>query len=195
MLRKDLPPLDMYLDHAVSLDRDVFLARHPWPILVIPEPDPKVMAKLIRPDTMIHHDDETKMLDDLSSAKMSGASLDALVLEVRPKPGSSPRKMMIGRAPEADVVLIDETISRMHAELSWDVGTQQAMIMDLGGRNGTMVDGMKLPPRGDAELVPGAIVIFGALATRYYSPEAFLAWLSTGAPRAGAAPMPWPRDR
>jgi hypothetical protein len=194
MLRKDLAPLDSYLADAISLDHDEFLLRHPWPILVIPEPDPKVMAKLIRPDTMIHHDDETQMLlNDPSSPRMSGASLDALVLAVRPKPESTPDKMTVGRAPEADVVLIDETISRMHAVISWDAIKERATLTDLGGRNGTFVDGQKLPAKGKSTLIPGSVVIFGALNTRYYSPRAFLAWLQTGAPRAGAAPGHWPK--
>lgn len=193
MLRKDLPPLDSYLADAVTLDDNEFLKRHPWPALVIPEPDPKVMAKLVRPETMIHDDDETRMLSDPSSARMSGASLDALVLMVRPKPSSSAERMSIGRAPEADVVLIDETISRMHAELAWDAARERATLVDLGGRNGTTVDGTRLPPRGKVSLIPGVVVIFGALATRFYSPRAFLAWLNTGAPRAGAAPGTWPK--
>jgi hypothetical protein len=192
MLRKDLPPLDSYLADAISLERSVFFARHPWPVLVIPEPDPKIMARLIRPDTLIHYDDETVMLSDPSSPRMSGASLDALVLEVRPKPSSTPARITIGRAPEADVVLIDETISRMHAEMSWDPDHERASLTDLGGRNGTTVDGTKLKPRGKTSLIPGSVVLFGALATRFYSPTAFLAWLQTGAPRAGAAPGTWP---
>jgi hypothetical protein len=194
MLRKNLPPLDTYLADAVQLDAATFLARHAWPMLVIPEPDPKVMAKLVRPDTLIHHhDDETVMVpSDPSSPRMSGASLDALVLELRPKENGSKDKMTIGRAPEADVVLIDETISRLHAELAWDPEKERATITDLGGRNGTTVDGSRLPMRGKMTLIPGSVVAFGALLTRFYSPRSFLAWLSTGAPRAGAAPGSWP---
>ena len=41
MLRKDLAPLDAYLADAMSLETDAFLGRYPWPMLVIPEPDPE----------------------------------------------------------------------------------------------------------------------------------------------------------
>jgi hypothetical protein len=191
MLRKDLPPLDSYLADATMLERGAFLARYCWPVLVIPEPDPKIMAKLMRPETIISTDD-TLMFPDPSSARMSGASLDALVLEVRPKDGSSKEKMTMGRAPEADVVLIDETISRLHAQLAWDPVKERASLTDLGGRNGTTVDGTRLAVRGQSVLIPGAVVMFGGLGTRFYSPRAFFEWLSTGAPRAGAAPGHWP---
>lgn len=193
MLRKDLPPLDTYLADAMVLERGPFLARYCWPVLVIPEPDPKIMAKLVRPETMISNDDTLMFPADPSSARMSGASLDALVLEVRPKDGKNREKMTLGRAPEADVVLIDETISRLHAELSWDPVKERATLTDLGGRNGTTVDGARLPVRGQAVLIPGAVVSFGGLGTRFYSPRAFLEWLATGAPRAGAAPGAWPQ--
>src|SRR5688500_13468591 len=107
MLRKERAPLDTYLADAISFERAEFLAKYPWPMLVIPEPDPKVMAVLVGPDTMIHYDDVTMMSpQDPASAKMSGASLDALVLEARPKPGSTRERITFGRAPEADVVLI-----------------------------------------------------------------------------------------
>jgi hypothetical protein len=192
MLRKDLPPLDTYLADATTLDPAKFFARYPWPMLIIPEPDKAVLAMIKQPDTMIH-DESTLMAEiDPTSPRSSGASLDALCLEVRPKPGSTADRITLGRSPEADVVLIDETISRMHAVISWDGERERAMLHDLGGRNGTFVDTVRLPPNGHAALVPGAVVAFGALVTRFYSPRAFLAWLSTGAPRAGASPGVWP---
>ncbi|MCK6552483.1 FHA domain-containing protein [Myxococcota bacterium] len=195
MLRKDLPPLDSYLADAMSLDPSEFLARYHWPMLVIPEPNPAVMAKITRPETVIRDDPTLMASSDPTSPRMSGASLDALCLEVRPKPGSSADRITLGRSPEADVVLIDETISRIHAELAWDRERERAMLTDHGGRNGTQVDGLRLPEHGRTVLVPGAVVAFGALVTRYYSPRAFLAWLSTGAPRAGASPGVWPSPK
>jgi hypothetical protein len=192
MLRKDLPPLDTYLADAVQLAPAEYLERHPWPMLVIPEPDPDVIAMLQRPETVVH-DDSTLMVEvDPTSPKASGASLDALCLPVQPKPGRSPEHIMIGRSPEADVVLINETISRLHAEISWDAKHERAMLADLGGKNGIVVDTVKLPPHGRTALLPGAVISFGALITRFYSPRAFLSWLQTGAPRAGASPGMWP---
>src|SRR4051812_16060441 len=107
MLRKDLPPLDAYLADAMSLDPEEFLARYEWPILVIPEPDPEVVKQIKRPTGVFLGDAAGVMLPrDPASPKLSGASLDALCLEIRPKPGGTPDLITLGRSPDADVVLI-----------------------------------------------------------------------------------------
>src|SRR5687767_12932691 len=102
----------------MSLDDDAFTDRYPWPVLLTPAPSPDLMRKLKRPDTVIQDSITLTELDPMAPG-MVGASLDALCLIVRPlDPGRT--CMKIGRAPNADVVLIDESISRLHAELTWD---------------------------------------------------------------------------
>jgi hypothetical protein len=190
VLRRDLAPLDSYLADAMSLDEDAFADRYAWPVLVTPEPSPDLMRKLRRPDTVIQ-DQVTLTETDPMAPGMVGASLDALCLLVRPlDPGRT--RMRIGRAPSADVVLIDESISRVHAELSWDPALERATLMDMDTKNGTFVDQRRLDPKKETLLVPGCVVSFGSLATRYYSPRTFRAWLATGAPRSGASPAKWP---
>ena|SRR5688572_5328214 len=190
MLRRDLAPLDSYLADAMSLDEDGFMDRYPWPVLVTPEPSPDLMRKLKRPDTVIQ--DQVTLPDmDPMAPGMVGASLDALCLLVRPLDRGRTR-MRIGRAPSNDVVLIDESISRFHAELEWDATIERATLMDLDTKNGTFVDQKRLAPRTETFLVPGCLVSFGGLSTRYYSPRTFRAWLATGAPRSGASPAKWP---
>ena len=189
MLRRDLAPLDSYLADAMQLDEAAFVDRYPWPVLVTPEPSPDLMRKLKRADTVVQQITLSEM--DPMAPGMVGASLDALCLQVRPlDPGRT--RMRIGRAPSADVVLIDESISRVHAELTWDRGIERAMLIDLETKNGTFVDQRRLSPGKETTLVPGCVVAFGGLATRYYSPRTFRAWLATGAPRSGASPCKWP---
>jgi FHA domain-containing protein len=193
VLRKNLPPLDAYLADAATLDAVDFLARYVWPVLIIPEPDPEVLAQISRPNTVAYEDVPTMMMPaDPMSPLLSGASLDALCLEVRPKKGGSTESITLGRSPDVDVVLIDETISRVHASIAWDKVKERAILTDLGGKNGTHVDDIRLSANGRISLMPGSVITFGALVTRYHSPRSFYAWLSTGAPRAGAAPGVWP---
>jgi hypothetical protein len=191
MLRKNLPPIDAYLADAVSLDAPAFVKRHPWPFLLIPEPRAEIMDQLSRPDTLLQENETIMLEGDPTSGRMSGASLDALCLEVRPKRPTASR-ITLGRSPDADVVLIDQTISRFHAEIEWDPTHEGAVLFDLGAKNGVYVDDARVPAKGRAPLVPGAVVIFGELVTRYHSPRSFHAWLCRGAPRAGAAPGQWP---
>ncbi len=191
MLRRDLAPLDSYLADAMSMDVAAFCDRYPWPVLVTPEPSPDLMRRLRRPETVVQEVTmSTQDLDPMAPG-MVGASLDALCLLVRPlDPGRT--RMRIGRAPSADVILIDESISRTHAELEWDRPAERALLTDLGTKNGTVVDHRRLAPRQSVLLVPGSVVMFGSLATRFYSPRTFRAWLATGAPRSGASPGKWP---
>jgi ABC-type multidrug transport system ATPase subunit len=53
------------------------------------------------------------------------------------------RKMRIGRAPDNDIVLSDLIVSRYHAELR-EVGGGRHEIVDLGGHNGTFVNGRRI---------------------------------------------------
>lgn len=191
MLRANLAPLDAYLADAMSMEREAFLERYPWPMLVVPEPSPDVLFRIRRPETIIQEATSTTEID-LSSQSLVGASLDALCLEVRSKRGTHGNRISIGRSPDADIVLLDESVSRFHAEISWGDQRETCFVSDLGARNGTFLDEVRLEPNGRAELYPGAVLTVGVLVTRFYSPTAFLAWLDTGAPRAGASPGRWP---
>jgi hypothetical protein len=190
MLRRDLPPLDAYLADATSLDDAAFVDRHPWPVLVTPEPSPDVLSKIRRPDTVVSDDITMPQVDPMAPG-MVGASLDALCLELRPLDRTQSR-ILIGRSPGTDIVLIDESVSRHHAELRWDRATERGTLCDLETKNGTFVDQKRLDPRREVSLAAGTVIAFGALVTRYYPPRAFRAWLATGAPRSGASPGKWP---
>ncbi len=191
MLRDNLAPLDAYLADAASLSRAEFLARYAWPMLVVPEPSPDVLFRIRRPETLIQESTTTSEID-LSSQALVGASLDALCLEVRPKRGQHTNRVSLGRSPDADIVLLDESVSRFHAEILWGEDRDRCFVNDLGARNGTFLDDVRLTAHGRAELYPGAVLTVGALVTRFYSPAAFLTWIETGAPRAGASPGRWP---
>jgi hypothetical protein len=197
MLRPDLAPLDAFLGDALSLEPAEFLERHPWPTLVIPEPDWETIRKLSRPETRVPGVNAPAFdawLDPANSS--SGASLDVLCLPLRPLEGGDPNRITIGRAEDSDVILLDDTISKLHAEVSWDPRASRAVLTDLKSRNGTYVDGHRLSGHEQVELISGAVVAFGSLVTRFYLPQAFFSWLSTGASRAGASPSRgWPKAR
>jgi hypothetical protein len=52
------------------------------------------------------------------------------------------QQISIGRSSEADLLLVDEKVSRNHARLSTMNG--QVVIEDLGSRNGTLVNGQRI---------------------------------------------------
>lgn len=67
------------------------------------------------------------------------------------------RVVVIGRAPVADIQVDDPTVSRLHAATWAENGV--VYIKDLGGANGTFVDGERL--YGTMSLQPGSEVTLG----------------------------------
>jgi hypothetical protein len=72
---------------------------------------------------------------------------------------------VVGRSRTCQLRLADATVSSLHAEISWDGEVWR--LHDLGSRNGTLVDGQRLPAGKRVELSPGASVEFGGAACRY----------------------------
>lgn len=110
--------------------------------------------------------------------------------------------LVIGRGDEATWVILDEDLSRTHAEVrrGWDGVT----IADLGSKNGTMLDGVKITeatPLADGMAVAlGKVVLRfsdpaerhlrGTGATQAATPRAIRATPLGAAPKR--APSPWP---
>jgi predicted component of type VI protein secretion system len=93
--------------------------------------------------------------------------------------------LVIGRGDDAGWVLLDEDLSRTHAEVrrGWDGVT----IRDLGSKNGTIVDGAMVDGAG-VMLRDGARIELGNVVLRFRDPaERHLRGEPAGAGAAGAA--------
>lgn len=71
---------------------------------------------------------------------------------------------LVGRDPGAQVRLDDATVSRRHSLIM--VGTRGSRIDDLGSKNGTFLDGVRLAS-GPAELRDGVRILFGSVEVTY----------------------------
>ena len=71
--------------------------------------------------------------------------------------------MTIGRDPGATLVLDHDTISRRHAEISYDNGSY--LLRDLGSKNGTFLNGERLEPNAVRVLQARDRVRIGTLLT------------------------------
>ena len=69
----------------------------------------------------------------------------------------SPGEYVIGRAPESDIVIEDESLSRRHARFV--VSDGMIYVEDLGSRNGVLIDGE--PVVGSHECRPGQRIQLG----------------------------------
>jgi hypothetical protein len=116
-------------------------------------------------------------------------------LEIERGPGARTRRVLpppearlvIGRGDEATWVILDEDLSRTHAEIrrGWDGTT----VADLGSKNGTRVDGVKIGA-DPVELRDGAALALGHLVIRFHDPaERHLRG------ELGQTPPPRPRTR
>lgn len=99
----------------------------------------------------------------------------APTLELERGPGSGTTRalpppesaLVIGRGDEAGWVILDEDLSRAHAEVrrGWD----GVALRDLGSKNGTRVDGARVGPAG-MELRDGARIELGKVALVFRDP-------------------------
>ncbi len=70
---------------------------------------------------------------------------------------------LLGRAGcqvQGPLALPDAEVSRAHARVEWDAGTQGFTLEDVGSHNGTFLDGRRV--QGRMPLQPGAVVRVGA---------------------------------
>jgi pSer/pThr/pTyr-binding forkhead associated (FHA) protein len=72
-------------------------------------------------------------------------------------------EVQIGRGPESDLRLADESVSGTHATLLERDGSWQ--LLDLGSRNGTYVEGQRIT---ECVLAAGCEIRFGALRLRFH---------------------------
>jgi transcriptional regulator with GAF, ATPase, and Fis domain len=73
-----------------------------------------------------------------------------------PRSATVDRKMLVGSAPGADILLDDPAVSRLHAEI--EPGREGIWLRDLGSRNGSFVEGILV---GSARVPDGARVRLG----------------------------------
>ncbi|HTQ03501.1 MAG TPA: FHA domain-containing protein [Polyangiaceae bacterium] len=116
------------------------------------------------------------------------------------------RTYVVGRAPNADLVLGDTDASRRHVELRRH--GQHISVRDLGSKNGSALGEKKLEPNRDTPWVPGAKLEIGATALTLSDPlldalheletsadEPMRADESVDPPRGVEAPEPLPASR
>src|SRR5258708_9839152 len=64
----------------------------------------------------------------------------------------------VGRSPQCEIQIDDQSVSRAHATIS--IGPKLT-IVDLGSANGTRVRERKLDPKSPVEIVPGEAIQIG----------------------------------
>ncbi|MDQ3367273.1 MAG: FHA domain-containing protein [Myxococcota bacterium] len=147
--------------HLAALGRDEFLAAAAPAALVRYRP-----ADLTGGDSA----DRTMSLHD-ETLPMGGVVLADLVdFDVYPmakKPGASfPDRITIGRTSNNDIVVVDASISRLHAYVRPQGATW--VVADGGSKNGSWLKGEPLEPRRERPLSSRTILRLGDVDMTFY---------------------------
>jgi pSer/pThr/pTyr-binding forkhead associated (FHA) protein len=113
-----------------------------------------------------------RLVNDLFQA-VAGAEVAKVIVESGTSAGKSvalsvpDRAYKVGRAPDCDLVLSDDAISREHAafERRW----QGVFVKDLGSKNGIEVEGKKV--KGEQRVHDGQLVTVGSIKLKVDDPE------------------------
>ena len=83
----------------------------------------------------------------------------------------------VGRVHPCDVVVNDYSVSGMHAVFHYGEGGGQASIRDKGSRNGTRINGQRIPPEQPVPLTTGDTVRLGRVVMVYIDARDFWYYL------------------
>jgi hypothetical protein len=158
--------------HLVTLGRDEFLAAAAPGVLVryrTPGSEPSTPPITTR--TI-----DRRSPESLDAAAAHGrVTPEAVEMEIYPlvkKPGASfPDRITIGRTSNNDVVIVDSSVSRLHAYVREADGW---VVADAGSKNGSWLGETRLEARREAALPPGSVLRLGDVLLLFYrAPELF----------------------
>lgn len=93
--------------------------------------------------------------------RLGAARHFVLSLTKRSEESISEERISVGRARNKDIVLRDGSVSKFHAWFEVDDGTGAVQLADAGSKNGTSIDGERLPLRAVTPVPYGAALKFG----------------------------------
>jgi hypothetical protein len=156
--------LSDYADELSRIGDDAFSQSHPHTVLVVTG----VVGALA----------EQVPLNRTLVTEPSGLSVQAVVgLIGRVFPlvkgkYSSPGPISLGRTPDNDVTIAESSISARHCFMR--VLGAEISLTDAGSTNGTMVNGVKLPPKKASKVVEGDVLTMGRFNLAFHTPRGFI---------------------
>ncbi|MEL6338523.1 MAG: FHA domain-containing protein [Myxococcota bacterium] len=168
-----MPRLDHYLTTTRGYTAESFVAEFLYPFLVFHQPD----GVASEPWSF-----NTKALTDSVSSEtpVSAPSAAELyeVFPVRKVLGNPwPDRVSVGRARNSDIVLLDPSVSKLHAHFM-DGGRAGFSLVDANSRNGTRVNNEMLVANVAQPVVSGQLLAFGAAELMFLSARDFFSFLA-----------------
>jgi hypothetical protein len=144
---------------ARTLTRAVFMQAMPELILVGDEAFTKASSLLVTATMQVI---DWKDPEAVRAALIHDKPPARLVRPVRKVHRTFPHMITVGRALNNDLVVVDDSVSKLHAYFQKLPGTQRLGLIDSGSTNGTWLDDHRLPPEGaPLEVKAGSRLRFG----------------------------------
>ena len=141
---------------AKQLDEQSFLQKHPHPFLI---------ELLTRKDDTGSFMYSTEMLTNpaVGGIRVLTKHSPQCAIPVKHR-GPAPFEAMItvGRAPNNDIVLRDNSVSKLHAYFEVPKEDALYVLLDNNSKNGTFLNGQRLRPQEKYALEDGFVISFGA---------------------------------
>lgn len=151
---------------ASSLPMDEFLIQFPHPFLLYSE-KPNALAGLVAHTRLVEGPSGQSQMD-----RFSDVVLDLEVVLPNPHPNKEfPRKVLVGRDPNRDLMLKHSTVSSRHACFLFEPSEDSFKLVDSGSTNGTLVRGHAIQPAQPILLRDGDVITFGQVSCLFLSPK------------------------
>lgn len=148
---------------AFQEGRDAFLASSPYPVLVPRAVQRGSLVDALEADSTLYHLPTVK--DDISMYEAPRV----LIVRRRSDLGKG-QVIHLGRTTETDLSLTDHSVSKLHAAFHRVAGAHWK-IEDLGSKNGTWIEDMRLIPGVPVEVESKQELRFGRVHLRFLAPE------------------------
>ena len=152
--------------HLIALGRDEFLATAAPAALVRYRSDDRSGEGDNTLTLDEDHDAET-VDETLPHSRFSVSQLEMEVFPLAKKPGASfPDRITIGRTSNNDIVIVDHSVSRLHAYIKGSAGGW--VVADAGSKNGSMLRGIRLEPRREQPITSRMVLRLGEVDLTFY---------------------------
>lgn len=149
-----------YLSSYAEVPVSTFTASHPAGFLV--EKTQKSLDKNVIFQFSTKSLEDPEIIEALKKGTALADALEARVLEVKgKKAGSTPTNITIGRSAQNDIILYNKMVSKSHAYLEIEAAGEGCSLVDIGSKNGTLLNDNELTPHQSYALTDGDEISFG----------------------------------
>jgi len=149
-----------YLSATSSMPSKAFAEMHPDGFLV--EKTQKSMDKEVIFQFSTKSFEDEEVLRAQKQGVVLGDILEARVIEIKErKEGAGSSQVTIGRAAQNDIILYNKMVSKDHAYLEIPEKGGNCSLVDVGSKNGTLLNGDEVTPNKTYPLSDGDEISFG----------------------------------